>query len=433
MQFFKKIIVYILIMESRLILRRYKPFIIAVTGSVGKTATKDAIFSVLAGTGHVRKSEKSMNSEIGLPLTIIGVPNAWRSVGGWMANMRAGLFLILKCHRYPEVMVLEIGADHPGDISSVARWLRPDITVITRVSTTPVHVEFFDSPEDVFQEKASLATYMKDTGTLVLFADEIKVLTIADMVKEKHVTVVTFGMNDSAQVRGSDQKILYDEEGTVSGFSFVIQMNKKSFPVTVRGIVGVTHIYPLLVAAAVAHARGLSDEIILTGLNAYQPPRGRMNIISGINGSTLIDDSYNSSPDAVVAALSTLKEIAVTGKKIIVLGDMMELGTYSSAQHRTVGTLLLGTVDHVVTVGQRSRATADQALTSGFPVDMITMCDTSLEAADLLKLLVGAGDIVLIKGSQSIRTERIVKALMHEPERALDLLVRQEQEWLDKA
>ncbi len=433
MHILKKVIVYILILESRLVLKKYKPFIVAITGSVGKTATKDAIYDVLRQRGgYVRKSEKSFNGDIGLPLTILGVPNAWRHVGGWIKNIKTGLKLIFIRQQYPDTLVLEIGADHPGDISNIAKWLRPDIAVITKVGNTPVHVEFFDSPEEVFKEKASLAKYMKDKGTLILSADEEKVFAVADMVKDKYVNVVTFGISEKAIVKGFDQVIIYDEYHAPSGFSFKLNLGTEVIPVNIPHVLGLTYMYPLLVAVAVGTACGMPNDQIIQGLNKYQPPKGRMNIILGINSSTIIDDTYNASPDAVSSALKTLKDIKCSARKIAVLGDMMELGKYSSDQHRQIGKEIVGSADCLVTIGQRSRAIADEAIKSGFTTDKVYSFDTSLDASVFVVSLVNTGDIILVKGSQSIRAERVTKALLREPEKADKLLVRQEKEWLDK-
>src|SRR3989338_1816365 len=158
---FKKLIVFIITLQARAVLRKYKPMIVAVTGSVGKTSTKDAIYAVLSKSARVRKSEKSFNSEIGLPLTILGAPNAWSNPFRWLANIVDGLFLIWFDAPYPEWLVLEVGADRPGDIRSLAGWLPVDIAVITRLPEVPVHVEFFDSPEAVVEEKASLIDAIK--------------------------------------------------------------------------------------------------------------------------------------------------------------------------------------------------------------------------------------------------------------------------------
>jgi len=436
MQFIKKIITSILTLESRLILKKHKPFIIAVTGSVGKTSTKDAIYTVVkAQGGYARKSEKSMNSDIGLPLTVIGVPNAWHDIRGWGSNIIAGAKLAFGRSEYPDCLVLEIGADHPGDIQKVARWLRPDISVITRVSSTPVHVEFFSSPAQVFEEKAALALAVKKGGSLILFADDEKVMSLTARMKGKEVAVTSFGVSAAATIRGSQETVMYSE-GLPTGMSFKLDLDGSSIPVPIPGAIGISHLYPLLAAVAVGKARGMSSTAIVEALKGYQPPHGRMNLIPGMNGTALIDDTYNSSPDAVLAALDALKGIEGGGRKIAILADMMELGKYSSEEHRRAGreaAVRLGPADILVTVGQRSRSTADEAISAGMPPASVHPFDTALEAADYVKSVIHSGDIILIKGSQSTRMERAVKALMREPARAADLLVRQESEWLEKA
>ncbi len=441
MNLIKTIIIYILTIESRMILSKYKPFIVAVTGSVGKTSTKDAIYSVLKNQGgYVRKSEKSMNSDIGLPLTIIGVPTAWRSVSGWLRNMRAGFGLILFRKEYPDCLVLELGADHPGDIRTPARWLRPDIAVITRVSKTPVHVEFFPSPEDVFEEKASLATSVKKSGTVVLFADDDKVLSIRDRLTGSGARVISFGTQEKADVRGANAKAVYAANpvsampslALPTGFSFDLTIGGATKPVSVLSIIGSTYQYPLLAAAAVGVARGMDIDRIATALDSYDAPKGRMNVLPGINESAIIDDTYNSSPDAAESALETLRGLACSGSKIAVLGDMMELGKYSSDEHRRIGREAARSCDVLVTVGQRSRATADEAVKAGMRPTQVHAYDSAADVmADNIPV-VAAGDIILVKGSQSVRMERIVKALLRQPNLADTLLVRQEKEWLLK-
>ncbi|OHA16912.1 MAG: hypothetical protein A3C79_01115 [Candidatus Taylorbacteria bacterium RIFCSPHIGHO2_02_FULL_45_28] len=477
---FKKILAAILILESRLILAKYRPFIVAVTGSVGKTSTKDAIYSVLKNqSNYVRKSEKSLNSEIGLPLTIIGVPNAWHSLWGWLRNISCGLGLIFRKNEYPDCLVLEIGADHPGDIRKIARWLHPEIAVVTQVSSTPVHVEFFKSPKEVFEEKASLATAVKKGGTLVLFADNEKVLLLGELVKDKDVKVISFGTINKADVKGSEQRIVYElaevpvsataqisisksismpistsEESNQtssipvsasnstslavatkipSGFTFKLNLNGMSTQVSINGLLGRSYMYPLLAAAAVGKVKDVPISAIINGLNNYEAPKSRMNIIAGSYDTTLIDDSYNSSPDAVISALNTLKELETNGSKIIALGDMMELGHYSAEEHRRIGREVVGVASVLVTVGQRSRTTADEAVKNGFVVGNVHAFDNSIEAGEFLKTIIKTGDLVLIKGSQSIRMERIVKMLMKYPDQADQLVVRQEKEWLEKA
>lgn len=432
MQFLKKIVVAILMWESRLILRKYKPFVIAVTGSVGKTSTKDAIYAVLRDhSRYVRKSDKSFNSDIGLPLTVIGVPNAWKSLGGWFANIRKGLGLIVTRRPYPDTLILELGADHPGDISSVARWLRPDIAVILKVSRVPVHVEFFRSPEQVFQEKASLARSVKKGGTVVLYADDDKTLSLRPELESKGITVTTFGLTETATAHGSQIETVY-EAGLPAGLSFTLYVGAQSSKVVLHGMLGTTHIYPLLAAAAVAQARDIPLAMTAKAIEKHVAPKGRMHVLRGIGGSVIIDDTYNSSPDAVVSALETLRGVQTTGAKIAVLGDMMELGKYAAEEHRNIGKRAAGVVSRLITVGPRSRATADAALKAGMNAGSVESYDVSASVGEKLVASVKAGDIILVKGSQSMRMERVVAALLADPADAPKYLVRQERQWLEK-
>ncbi|MDE1975101.1 MAG: UDP-N-acetylmuramoyl-tripeptide--D-alanyl-D-alanine ligase [Patescibacteria group bacterium] len=427
MSVIKKIIIWILTFEAKAIISKYKPFMVAVTGSVGKTSTKDAIYDVLKDQGrYVRKSHKNLNSDIGLPLTIIGVPNAWHDASGWLKNIYSGLRLAMFKGDYPDILILEVGADHPGDIKRVTRWLHPDISVITRVSRTPVHVEFFDSPEQVFEEKAALAGAVKSGGTLVVFGDDDLTMSMGDIVKDKGAKIVSYGMDEKAAVRASNAK------NSLEGLSFELAFDGKSAPVAVKGVLGTGHVYSLLAAAAVGKARGLGIDVIAGALSAYSAPRGRMNLIQGINGSTVIDDTYNSSPDAAETALETLKAMECSGAKVAVLGDMMELGKYAAEEHRKIGALAARVVGRLYTVGQRSKLTADEAVKSGMPRESVESFDDANQAAEYLKAVPQSGDIILVKGSQSVRMERVVKALMAEPDKASELLVRQEKVWLDK-
>ncbi len=413
--FFKKIVTTLLILESRLILKKYKPSIIAVTGSVGKTSTKDAIYTVLLSTCHIRKSEKSFNSEIGVPLTIFGCQNGWNDPFIWIRNIFIGLELIMFRSEYPKCLVLEIGADHPGDIQKVGKWLKPDIVVITKVSEVPVHVEFFPSPEAVLVEKFSLAKALKSDGTLVVSADDARLLEASKGIKQK---ILTFGIQNKATITATD--ISMDIQ---RGLSFKLNYEGNSIPLTLKNVLGNQHIYPIIAAATVGIARGISISKIIDALQNHIAPKGRMNVIAGINGSYIIDDTYNSSPDALHEALRALDIVQTTGKKISVLGDMMELGKFSADEHKKAGEQAVKSSNLIITVGPRAKLMTDNALAH---------FDSADQAGEYVKGIVGQGDIILVKGSQSIRLERVSKALMLEPEKAGELLVRQEEEWLNR-
>jgi len=427
----KQLVVSVLTLEARAVLRRYHPHIIAVTGSVGKTATKDAIYAVVARGAHVRKSEKSFNSEVGIPLTILGAPNAWSNPLRWVMNFVDGVLLIVFNSRYPEWLVLEVGADRPGDIKNIAAWLPVDIAVITRLPEMPVHVEFFDSPQAVTEEKAALITALKRGGVLVLFGDDEGVKALSSATRER---VLTFGFGEGVDVRGEHATLLFEEGsppagGWPIGMSVQLHVGGVSAPVSIIGAVGAHALVPLLAAATVGEARGMDISTIVEGLKGYEPPPGRMRLIRGIKETLVIDDTYNSSPAAAGAALDTLALIAPKGRKIAVLGDMLELGRHSTAEHRKIGEHAVKAADMLITVGFRSREMAQGALDSGMLNANILQYEDATKAGAELENILREGDCVLVKGSQSMRMERVVEEIMLEPERAPELLVRQDEEW----
>jgi UDP-N-acetylmuramoyl-tripeptide--D-alanyl-D-alanine ligase len=428
---FKKIVVEILTWEAKIVLKKYNPKIIAVTGSVGKTSTKDAIFTVLSSFLFVRKSEKSFNSEFGVPLTILGVPNGWNNPFIWFKNMFEGLALIVLPNLYPKWLILEIGADAPGDILSVASWIRPDITVVTRLSKVPVHVEFFSTPEDIFKEKGYLVSALKRDGILIINSDDDDVLAFRSLVDNKSIL---FGTSGPAEVVGADFHIIYKEVGGMiepNGIAFNVSHDMEHDEIVIAGGLGVQQMYPALAAIAVGIALSLPLDKIANSFVHHHTSRGRMRILKGIKRSTIIDDSYNSSPVALEEALNTLKSIETSDRKIAVLGDMLELGIYSTEEHKKAGAQV-AFVDLLFTVGIRARGIAEGALDAGMSETKIFQYESSREAGIDLEIMMREGDVVLIKGSQGVRMERVVEEVMAESEHKERLLVRQDKEWLVK-
>lgn len=429
---FRKTIVYLITLEAKAVLRKYKPKIIAITGSVGKTSTKDAIYTVVSENAHVRKSEKSFNSELGLPLTVLGVPNGWNNPLRWLMNVVDGLLLIVFPIAYPEWLVLEVGADRPGDIKSLAKWLRVEVVVITRLPEMPVHVEFFESPQQVVEEKASLIGALKPGGTLVVFGDDERTRTLVSRIPEGHgAKVLTFGFSEGVDIRGEDFEIL-TEEGKGSwpiGLRANINAQGTSAPVEIVGSVGAHALMPALAAAAVGVALGRDLPEIIAGLTKYETPLGRMHLVAGIKNTLIVDDTYNSSPAALVAGLDTLGLIKVKGKKIAAIGDMLELGRHSVEEHRKMGARVAKVADILITVGFRARDIAQGALDAGMNDRNIFQYEDARAAGKELEDILEAGDCVYAKGSQSMRMEKLVEEIMRDPEKAPELLVRQDAEW----
>ncbi len=428
-QILKNILAGILLAEARIVLRKYKPKIIAITGSVGKTGTKDAVYAVMSKFFFVRKSEKSFNSEIGIPLTILGIPNAWSNPFLWIKNVMDGLSLIVNRHSYPEWLVLEVGSDRPGDIRKVAKWLSPELNIITAFPKIPVHVEFFSSPDKVNEEDSILAGVLKQEGFLILNHDDEAVLSMKDKINRK---ATTYGFNDGADLLGSHPLVLYEgEEGHERpvGLTFKVDYEGNSIPVRIKGVLGRNTMYSALASLAVGKVLGLNMITMTESLSSYETPPGRLRIILGVKNSLLIDDTYNASPLAMETALQALNEVVVKGRKIAVLGEMLELGKYSASEHLRIGELSGKICDILITVGIRARGIAEGALNAGMSEKNIFQFEDSVEAGKHLESLIKAGDVALLKGSQGTRMERAVLEVMLHPEDATKLLCRQDNEW----
>lgn len=430
---FKKIIVYILRIESKLVLSKYNPKVIAITGSLGKTSTKDAVYGVLSKVSHVRKSEKSYNSEIGLPLTILGVPNGWNDPLVWCRNIFKGLWLFLIPHKYPKWLVLEVGVGKPGDIKRTASWLKTDAVIITAISETPAHIEFFDSRKHLTEEKSQLIKTLKKDGLLILNADDEDV--IAMKTDSKHRTM-TYGFKEGADVLGSSESISYSDEGIPKGITFRVDEKGDSLPVFIEGVFGRNHVYASLGALALASDLKLNMLNAIDALRHYDVPPGRMRLLLGINESLIIDDTYNSSPFACASALKTLSEVKCVGRKIAILGDMLELGKHTEEAHTKIGKIakenLRENTDILIVVGHRAKFIQAGAIEAGMKKENIFEFLTSYECADFVKTFIQKGDLVLVKGSQGMRMERVVEVLLKDQENKNKLLVRQDEEWKSK-
>lgn len=436
---FRPIIVFLLTLEARLILNKYKPKIIAVTGSVGKTSAKDAAHAAIAHARFVRKNEKTLNSDIGVPLTIIGASNAWESVFGWLQVLIKGAKYIVARQDYPKILILEVGIDHPGDMKRMAPWIRPHTVVFTGVPDMPTHGAFFESADAVFEEKSELVKYMNPTGTLILNGDDKRARSLA--YPSSHV--VTYGLESGNTLMGTHIEPLiaqgqpYGKEGKLflwyRGIRFRVNHGDSSVPVEIPNVAGKAHVLAALAGFAVGLSEGLDLLTIAKQFRSYATPPGRMRLLNGITGTTVIDDSYNSSPAAALSALEALQDLPIEGRRIVALGDMRELGELSKEAHEMVGKRAAEVASLLITVGEESRALAQAALAAGMKEEHIKSYGygESEKAGKEIGKMLRPGDVILVKGSQNkIRMERFVKEIMAEPERAL--LVRQEPEWLAK-
>lgn len=405
-----------------MVLKKYKPLIVGVTGSVGKTSTKEAIYAVLSTKFKVRRNIKNYNNEIGVPLTILDLESGNRDIKDWLKNFALAIKTILIKSQYPEVLVLEMGADRPGDIKYLTKFVPVDVAVITAIGEIPVHVEFFKTPIQIAREKFYLLQKLSVKGKAILNADDKLLL---EMKNKTRAEVLTYGFGQEAELRASD--VIFTDRDQ-PGLSLKLNFQGTLVPVRLPGILGFHQIYAILAAAAVGLVFDFNLIEIVEALSKFQPLSGRMKLISGIKNTKIIDDSYNASPSATLRALETLEKLEAK-RKIAVLGDMLELGEYTERAHRQVGQKVKEVADLLFLVGERVIFIADEAEKQGFDKNKIFQFSASEEAKKVVQEKIEEGDLILVKGSQSMRMEKIVEEIMAEPEKAKELLVRQEKGW----
>lgn len=430
-KFFKKLVEWKLRFLARLVLKKYKPDIIGITGSVGKTSAKEAIYAVLSSKFKVRKNIKNYNNEIGVPLSILGLESGYKNVFTWLGIfVKAWILILFRQKDYPRILVLEMGADKPGDIKYLIDFVPCKIGVVTAIA--PVHLEFFKTIERIVREKQLIISHLKQDGFAILNGDDPEVLKMKEKTKAK---VLTFGFGQGLDIKAFEPNIVKGGpeskwvDYSIRGISFKASYQGSTVPFFLKSVFGEHQVLAALAAIGCGVAFGMNLVEISEALKKYQAPAGRMKLIPGIKHTFIIDDSYNSSPSACLAALKVIEKIQIDGKKYAVFGDMAELGDYTEQGHREVGHEASQVVDYLVTVGEKAKFIAHEATKSGMNADNIFSFDHTEEAGRFIQDRLKKGDLILVKGSQVSRMERVVKELMVEPEKASELLVRQGPEW----
>jgi UDP-N-acetylmuramoyl-tripeptide--D-alanyl-D-alanine ligase len=432
MDYIKKITKIIFQYEASLVLKKYKPKIIAISGSVGKTLTREAVYLVLSKKFFVRKNEKSFTAELGVPMTVIGCSLGVITPIQMVKNIFLGLKLLIYRNSYPEWLILEIDADKPGDLSFISSFLSIDILIMTAIGEVPSHVESFYDVDRFLFDKRFIINSVKPDGVIIYNIDDLQT---SNLLQDVTLKKIPCGTGEASLIRGSDFKILYSTTKQSSipvGMSFEISSNSKISPVTIFGSVGIHNEYACLLAFALGLEFGLGVKELSLSLNKYKSLPGRMNIISGINDTIIIDDSYNASPIAMSQALVVFGNIVSPGKKIVVLGDMLELGKYSADEHRKLAGLIKENVSYLICVGFRMHKVTEELESLGFNKSNILSVDSSEEAGKELQKILSSGDTILVKGSQLMRMERVVEEVMKHRKEKENLLVRQEEDWLQR-
>jgi UDP-N-acetylmuramoyl-tripeptide--D-alanyl-D-alanine ligase len=359
---------------------RFEGPVIAVTGSNGKTSTKEMIHCILSVPGPCLKNPGNLNNEYGLPLSLLARAEEERTA------------------------VVELGMNHRGEIARLAAIARPDIAVITNIGTA--HIEFFKDQAEIALEKGDLVAALEPTGVAVLNRDDALAFDQGGRVRGR---TMSFGRHADADVRAEDVTI---EEGGL--FSFRLLSPEGNIPIRVRGLAETT-ISNSLAAAAASLAAGARLEHIQQGLAKFEGVPGRMMARRLSGGAHIIDDSYNANPQSLKNALQSLARLKGRGRSIAILGDMGELGEISEEAHAEIGSLVaeLG-IDQLFAIGKHSRGLAEAAILRGMSRSKVRV-ESKLEVlAEEVAELVQCQDWILVKGSRSMQLERVVEALTSE-------------------
>jgi UDP-N-acetylmuramoyl-tripeptide--D-alanyl-D-alanine ligase len=348
--------------------------VVAITGSNGKTTTREMTASVVSTRYKTLSSKGNFNNEIGLPLTLLDLKNS---------------------HQWA---VLELGMNRPGEIDRLGEICIPDIGVITNIGFA--HLEGLGSIEGVMNAKGELLKRIKPEGTAVLNADDSRVLYLSTKTSKK---VLYFGLSEDARIKA------LNVNETTTGISFTLVLPEERIPIELR-VFGRFMVSNALAAASVGYIIGLSSEEIKAGLEYFQPVKGRINIFD-VRGVHIIDDTYNANPDSMEAAIRTLSSLKGNSRGILVAGDMLELGEHAESMHRKIGALSArSNIARLYITGEFAEAVANGAgKEDKNSIDIFIGAKEEI-VEDLKKSLL-PGDWVLVKGSRAMGMEKIVEGL----------------------
>lgn len=426
-----KIINPFLAWSAKGVIAKNKPIIIGVTGSVGKSSTKEAIYYVLKNKFPVVRNKGNLNNETGLPLAIISNIDPKGSLIKWLRVFAQSLYLkMVRSKNYPKVLILEMAVDRPGDMQYLNQIAQSNIAVITSIGIT--HLLYFKNQKQILKEKLEITKPVKKNGLVILNYDDP---SLRPLKKTLTKPALTYGFRKGADILATDLKIGYSPElgegvSLAQGVSFRISYRTIFLPVKLNHIISKAQVYSALAAIAVGIHFGMNLVEITRALKQFRSLPGRMQLIRGKKSCIIIDDTYNAAPNSVKMALEVLALIK-SRKKTIILGDMLELGHLEESSHREIARLIHPVSDKIILVGKRTIFTHKELKKLGFPKDKIFHFRLASDLSRKILDIITKGEVILIKGSQGMRMEKIVEALL--PKKAKkSKLVRQDKYWKKK-
>ena len=396
-----KLLQFYLRITASLFLLRYKPKIIGITGSVGKSSTKEAIYTVLSAKFKVRRSLSSYNNEIGVPLTIIGEESKGAHILAWMVVFFKAIGNLIYDKDYPEVIVLEMGVDKPRDLEYLLSFIKPKIAVITSIGAA--HLEKMNSEQEIFKEKAKLVLTLPKKGVAILNFDDPRLRELGLQIKNK---VIFYGLSNQANMYASEIR------HEMTGMTFNLNYAGSVIPVSITSL-GVGQVHAALAACSVATILGMDVVSASNELKKIKGLKGSLKLLSGKNETRILDDSYNSNPISASSSLKAaagIKESLGANRLIAILGNMLELGKTSRRAHINLGREAAEMVDMVIAVGTEAKniySGAEENLSGS----ALWFANSKVAAKKILAII-KPGDLILIKGSQGDRMEKVSEVLL---------------------
>jgi len=383
----------------RPVLRRYRPAIVTISGSVGKTTTSRLTAAILAERFRVLSTRGNENSPMSLVAVLVGYRRTGRLARDVVGMCRAALATLRRGH-YAELLVLEVAAGRPGGLRAAMRIIRPDVAVITNVRDA--HLEYFGTIEAIAAEKSRPVRRLKPGGVAVLNVDDPRVRAMSSLTRNR---TVGYGLSPAASVRATDLR------RSETGITATVEIRRADGQVESASLATplLAHhqAYSLLAALAAADALGVPLERAVPVATRFQPPEGRLSRVRGPAGMTILDDSHNASPQAMLDSLEALRTLPAPHQAV--LGEMRQLGPHHERAHRMVGAAVAGWLDALVTVGPGGARIAAAAAEHGMDPARIRAAESPEAAAELVRR--DGGGTVLVKGSSALQLERAVELL----------------------
>ncbi|MCX7710930.1 MAG: UDP-N-acetylmuramoyl-tripeptide--D-alanyl-D-alanine ligase [Clostridia bacterium] len=348
----------------------------AITGSVGKTSTKDMVWSVLRQKYNVLRTEGNFNNEIGLPLTMFNLEEAH------------------------EAGVIEMGMSGFGEISRLTAIVKPNIAIITNIGMS--HIEKLGSKQNILKAKMEILEGLKKDGLLILNGDDPLLQGLKTLLNNR---TVFYGLEEGYEYQAYNVQT-FGETGT----QFEITVNNKEYKVHVP-VPGIHHVYNALASIAAGIELKVPMEQIVRGISEFSPGKMRQNIIEH-QGVKIINDAYNASPQSMEAAITVLRDLGAEGRTVAILGDMLEMGDWAPKAHAEVGKFVFFQgIKYIITVGENGKHIADGAVKAGAEAERVFSFSNNEDLINFVKRFLRPGDFVLVKGSRGMKMEQVVEGL----------------------